>query len=96
MHEELIEILGLESVYYDPPASLKMSYPCIKYALSGIRSKRADDMNYNNLNRYKITIIDTDPDGDIHNRVLEHFKTCSFDTSYIADNLYHRILTLYY
>lgn len=96
MQEEFEELIGSKSVFYNPPASLRLSYPCIKYSLSGIRSKRADNMNYNNLNRYKVMVIDTNPDSDIHVKLLSHFKMCTFDTEYVADNLYHRVLTLYY
>jgi hypothetical protein len=30
------------------------------------------------------------------NRILNHFQLCSFDRTYVADNLNHFVLTLYY
>lgn len=37
---------GSENVYYQPPANLRMKYPCICYKLEKIRSPKADDRVY--------------------------------------------------
>ena len=96
LHEELCEILGSENVYYKPPASIKMRYPCIRYSFDGIDQRRANDKMYNSTNRYEVTVIDYDPDSEIHMKLLEHFEMCSFDRNYTSDNLNHNVLTLYY
>ena len=96
LHEELCEILGIRNVYFQPPESLKMEYPCVKYSISGLDHKRANNMIYKNTNRYELIVIDREPDSEIHNLILQHFPMCSFSTSYTADNLYHNVLTLYY
>lgn len=96
LQEELCLILGSRNVYFNPPESIKMKYPCIKYSLSGIDLKRANDRNYKNTNRYEVIVIDDDPDGIIHEKILMHFPMCRFDRGYIADNLNHKVITLYY
>ena len=96
LHEELCEILGSRNVYFQPPESFKMSYPCVRYSISGVDSKCANDAIYYNTIRYKLVVIDRDPDSEIYNLILNHFPMCSFDTAYTADNLYHYVLTLYY
>lgn len=96
MHEEFCTILESKNVYYNPPEKLKMNYPCIKYSLSGIDHKRANDKNYKNTNRYEVIVIDYDPDSMIHENILMHFPMCRFDRGYIADELYHKVITLYY
>ena len=96
LHEELCEILGTRNVYFQPPASVLMQYPAIRYYRSGVNSKRANDQIYNNTNRYEIVVIYRDPDSDLPDRVLAHFQMCSLDRFYVADNLNHAILTLYY
>jgi hypothetical protein len=96
LHEALCAILESRSVYYNPPESVKFKYPCIKYSLSGIDTKRANDGAYRNTNRYQVIVIDTDPDSDIHEKILASLPMCSFDNSYVADNLYHKVLTIYY
>lgn len=96
LHEELCEILGTRKAYYNPPASVKMEYPCIRYSLAGIDLKKANNKNYKSTNRYQLTVIDKNPDSNIHNDLLAHFSMCSFERSYVADNLNHFVLTLYY
>ena len=96
LHEELCTILGSRNVYFQPPATVKMNYPCIRYALSGVSQEQADDLNYKRTNRYEITVIDRDPDNGVYNQILSHFRMCSFDRPYTADNLNHWVLTLYY
>jgi hypothetical protein len=96
LHEELCIILGHSRAYFQPPASFKMSYDCIRYSLAGINSLKADDKNYKNTKRYELVVMDTNPDSDIYLKILEHFPMCSFDRYYVADNLHHWVLTLYY
>ena len=101
LHDEFITILGTQDekesrVYFQPPASITLKYPCIKYSLSGIRSDKANDRNYRNTNRYEVVVIDPDPDSTIHEEILEHFAMCSLDAAYTADNLNHKKLSLYY
>lgn len=94
LQEEFETILGSENVYFQPPA--RMSYPCIKYSLAGMGTKRADNAIYKNTNRYEVVVIDYDPDSTIHLDILKHFKMCSFDRAYTSNNLNHFALTLYY
>ena len=101
LHDEFIDILGtrgqkISRVYYQAPESPKMEYPCIKYSLTGVNVKRANNGVYNTYNKYEVTVIDYGLDSDIWNKVLTNFQMCSFDRAYTADNLYHTVLTLYY
>jgi hypothetical protein len=94
LQAKLEKILGSGNVYFQPPA--RMNYPCIKYSLSGIATKRADNAIYNSINRYEVIVIDYDPDSTIHTKILESFRMCSFDRAYKANNLNHFVLTLYF
>lgn len=96
LHEELCSILGSRNVYFQPPETLEMDYPCIRYSRSGIDRKHANDGGYISTNRYELTVIDYDPDSDIPDKILTHFPRCRFDRAYIADNLNHFVLTLYF
>ena len=93
LHEILCDILESRNVYFAPP--VKMFYPCIKYELSRPSIKRADNAVYNNTRCYEVTVIDTDPDSVIRDKV-EELPMCSFDRPYVADGLYHYVFTLYY
>ena len=94
LHEKFKEILGSTNVYFQPPT--RMSYPCIKYSLAGIDTKRANNAIYKSINRYEVIVIDYDPDSTIHTKILESFRMCSFDRAYSANNLNHFVLTLYF
>ena len=96
LHEELCETLGNLNVYFQPPASVKMKYPCIRYSKLAPDLKRADNQIYNNTNKYEVTVIDADPDSDIADKILNNFKMCRIDRYYVADNLNHTVLELFY
>lgn len=96
LHEEFCEILENRNVYYNPPESVKLQYPCIRYSLSGVDQKKANDQSYTRTNRYEVILIDSDPDSKYHDEILTRFKMCSFDRPYKADNLNHFVYTIYY
>jgi hypothetical protein len=96
LQSEFEKILGSRNVYFNPPSSIRMTYPCIRYSRSSIVDKHADDRIYNSDNRYEVTVIDPNPDSKIPDVIRMHFPMCRFDRSYVADNLSHSVLTLYY
>lgn len=95
LQSKLEELLGSRNVYYQPPTNLKMSYPAIKYSLSRIDSKSADDIGYLHSRSYELILIDPKPDNPVIDKLLQ-LPMCSFGTHYKADNLNHYTFTLYY
>lgn len=97
LHTRLEEILGSSNCYFQPPGSPspKMSYPAIKYKLSGIDKLNANNRAYNLLRSYEVIVIVPDPDSEIPNKVLQ-LPMCRFNRYYTADNLNHYVFTLYY
>lgn len=96
LQNTLCTILGSNCVYFQPPESFKMQYPCIRYKKVGIDRNHADNQNYRKTNRYEIVVIDPNPDSNYADSILDSFEMCSFDRTYISDNLNHFVLTLYY
>lgn len=96
LHKEFCDILGSDKVFFQPPESLKMSYPCIRYSLAEPDQKYANDRNYLKTNRYECVVIDEDPDSDIASKVLERISMCKLGKPYPADNLNHFPFTIYY
>lgn len=96
LHNTLCGILGTRKVYFQPPESIKLEYPCFIYTLEGMDVKKADNKLYMNTNRYSILYIDRDHITDIPTEMLETFEMCSIDRIYTADNLYHVAFTLYF
>lgn len=95
LHEELCEILGNRNVYFNPPESVKMVYPCIRYTITQPDLKRANNSIYKNTKHYDVCVIDSDPDSPIPDLILNKFEYCRWERSYIVDNLNHTILSLY-
>jgi hypothetical protein len=95
LHEVLCGILENRNAYFQPPASLKLKYPCIVYARDHHDIKYANDNPYTHAKRYKVTIIDYDPDSPIPDKVAM-LPTCKFVTSYKDDNLNHDVYELYF
>ena len=82
-------------VYFQPPATVKMKYPAIVYAFNGKDIWHADDRVYLSYNRYSITIIDSNPDSELIDKVAE-LPMCDFNTSYTKDNLNHTVYEISY
>jgi len=95
LHKKLIEILGTNHVYFQPPESVKLIYPCIVYGRSNGRTDHANNSLYLNRKSYALTIIDKDPDSTLPDRI-QALPLCSFDRHYKADNLNHYVFTIYY
>lgn len=94
LHKELVSILGSSNVYYNPPETLKLNYPCIVYSLSGVRKDEADDGSYKVNKCYSITLVHKDPDNNIFDKLLA-MPMCKFDRPFISDNFYHYVFTKY-
>jgi hypothetical protein len=96
LQEILEEILGSDDVYFQPPPTVRLSYPCIVYNKASIFTQHADDIKYRNLNRYTVTPISSDPDSDLPDKIHEGFRYCSPDRFFTIDNLNHWTFTLYF
>lgn len=95
LHNLLMEILGSENVYYQPPASVKMEYPAILYTKDDIEVKHADNSPYASKKRYTVTHISTKPDQPAVEK-LAALPECAYDRWYPADNLNHDVFSLYF
>ena len=95
LQQLLEDLLGSENVYFQPPASLRMRYPCIVYSRDRINSTFADNQTYSARTRYQVTYIDQDPDSSIPNQIAD-LPLCTHSNFFTADNLNHDVFTLYF
>lgn len=94
LRSRIIEITGLKHVYLEPPSRLQ--YPCILIQLNNKSLNRADNVNnYITHNRYQLMII-SEEDTDVIVDELLGLPYCSYDRSYVVDNLNHTNLTIYF
>ena len=83
------------NVYFQPPPSIQMSYPCIVYSLSDLDVDAANDTTYRITKRYQVSLIDRNPDTP-HLMKIASLSRCRFERHYTADNLNHDVFNLYY
>ena len=88
------ELLESRNVYYNPPKSLEMNYDAIRFTRSNFNNLFANNSIYRQKIAYTVTVITTDPDAPIIYKVM-NLPYCSFDRSYVADNLYHNVFTIF-
>jgi hypothetical protein len=94
--QALLEIVtGSENVYFQPPESVKLKYPCIIYSRNAAVTNFANDMPYKYRTRYRVAVIDRNPDSTILAKVAE-LPLCAFERHFTADNLNHDIYNIYY
>lgn len=96
LHNKFEEILQSNNVYFQSPPDVLMKYPAIRYSIDDIDISHADGINYKQLKRYSVIIIDRNPDSKICDKILDSFEYASFVRFYPADNLNHWVLYIYW
>ena len=91
----LESFLGSRNVYYNPPMNLEMKYDAIRYSLSDIQSNYANNKKYKNMKCYDLIVIAKRPDPAVVDKILE-LPYSSLSRPYLADNLHHYPITLYW
>jgi hypothetical protein len=93
LHNKLQDIT--DNVYYQPPESHKMEYPCIRYQRIRIDTEHASNNPYIINKGYQIIAISTNPDDEIVDAVAK-ITTAVFERRYTYKNLYHDIFNIIY
>jgi len=94
LHNVLVNFLGSNRVYFQPPARLE--YPCVIYQLEDFDVDYGDDKVYRMKKQYTITLIGRNPDTDEFVKNMFSLPYCSFNRRFINDNLYHDVFNLYW
>lgn len=95
LSRKLREILGSNNVYFEPPADLKMKFPCIVYERAKIEPDYADNVPYKLDMVYYVTCIYDDPDSDLPIKIA-WLPQCVHQRKYDADNMHHDQFRLVY
>lgn len=93
---KLEAILGSKNVYFQPPETMKLNYPCIIYFKNAPLARYANDAIYKRKQSYTVTVVDKNPDSELGYMISDSFQYCKIDSNYKSDNLNHTKLTLYY
>ena len=86
------------NLYFQPPSSEKLIYPCIIYHRVGGQALHADNGVYAFKFAYEIMVVDRDPDSEIVERLTKFMSGLPFtyNSHYTKNNLNHDVFTLYY
>lgn len=87
--------LGSKNVYFQPPESLKMKYPAIRYELADMDSQFGDNIPYIRCKLYEVLLITPNPDDCVIDRISE-LPMCVMERHYTSKNLHHYVFNLYY
>ena len=95
-HAKLVEALGSENAFFQPPENLKLpSGNRIVYTRDSFEPEFADDIRYINHTRYTVTLISKDPDWSLITELPFLFMYCSLDRSFSTDGLNHNVYTIF-
>lgn len=95
LHAKLVSILGSSNVYFQPPANVEMKFPAIVYEHDKMATDFADNLPYNRVKGYQVTVIDRDPDSVTPDKVGA-LPLCTFSRAFVANNLNHSVFNLYF
>ena len=84
-----------DHVYFQPPEGFKMVYPCIVYELENDETLDADNRIYRRKKKYTITVIDSNPDTKIPDKVGDLLQI-KMDRHFKSDNLHHYVYSIVY
>lgn len=96
LNTKLKMLIGSSNVYFQPPASVQLSYPCVIYSIGEGDAKHADGMVYSYVNSYDLLFIFKKPNVAIIEKVLAELPMCKMTRAYVADNLNHYAFRVYY
>lgn len=80
-------------VFFQSPASYRMTYPAIIYRFDGFDPLHANNKKYKLFRKYSILLIASDPELPLIEEIVK-LPYCHLDRTYTADNLYHYSYTI--
>lgn len=93
-HNVLVSILGASTVYFQPPSNYRMSYPCIVYSKEPFDINHANNEAYSVFTKYKVTLIDSDPDTTIP-EALARLERSRPSMNFVSDQLNHYVFIIF-
>lgn len=79
-------------LYFQPPESVKLEYPCILYRLRTMTNDYADNAPYRTVIGYDVTYITRSPVSEVPAELVK-LPGFGFDRYYVSDNLHHYAYT---
>lgn len=87
-------VLGSRNVYFQPPESMKLKYPCIVYGISNADTKYASNLPYKFDVCYQLIFMSRDPDDEIRDKIAM-LPMCKYDRQFKNDDMNHDVFKIY-
>jgi len=82
-------------VYFQPPETVKMEYPCIVYRRDPGTTKFANNRPYSYEQQYEVQLIARSPEISLFDKLVALPKS-SHARFFVADNLNHDVFSIYF
>ena len=89
-----LQNVGVPNLYFQPPETKKLKYPCCIYSMLDADIKHADGAPYVISPIYEVILIDQDPDTQFLYPLME-MSGGRFTRFYTSDNLNHWVFRFY-
>jgi len=82
-------------VYFNPPETVQLTYPCIVYNRDYIYNHHADNKIHLQENRYVVNVLDKKVDGDIF-KIISKLPRCRYKNHSFKNGISQDSFTLYF
>lgn len=82
-------------VYYQPPESFRLDFPCAVYRRSDVDMEYANNHGYILTERYELTWLHLDPDDGMVERLLNSLSCVSYARQFALNGVYHDVMYAY-
>lgn len=90
----LKEALGSDNVYFQPPETMKLSYPCIVFSETRPKVVFANNELYRDMKAFRVIYMDSLPTSDVPDKI-KRIRYSSLEQIYKSGNLNHYAFTIY-
>lgn len=94
-HEVLEALNPATKVYFQPPETVKMVYPCIVYQRDPGNSKFANNKPYAFHQLYEVKLISRSPEPALFDELVA-LPQSIHARFFVADNLNHDVFSIYF
>lgn len=96
LHKLLKTHSTIQNVYFSPIDSVSINYPAIVYSENNRTDLYADNSVYLFKVSYTVVVIDRDPVFVTHtvDNLKVNFPYSTIKTTYIKNNLYHKVIVI--
>lgn len=86
---------NIQRVWFQPPSSVYLTYPCIVYHPSSRSIRYADNSRYMSIDKYTVTVMDLNPESEIPDKI-QALPYSSFERRFEVDGLNHTTFSIYF